>query len=467
VDGRRTDRDGRLTLTWPEKSFPREPLRIGVHAPGFPAGLSRTFTPSVEKPPEIRVVLGRAHRVSGRVVHEDGTPAPGITVWVEAPGLVFKDPRLPLDWLARPAVPEEAEQRRFLQGFSGASDDAGFFEIADLPEGPYRILALSPVPEPDSSLPAIVTLGELVGAARRPRVLELAGVPSEASGVRLAVPRAYTSPSGGTVELSVTDAATGLPLAGARGVLVRPGGEVHGTPGPPGVVRLSPVPPGTWTVVVEREEYAPAVRTGIEVPTADRNVTVSIALERGVTVRGRLRNRPEAGGFGPLVHLSFLDLELSVLTIAQAKLGEDGTYEARGLRPGRHRVSFNSWPPGIVEPSVVTIPGGTSEVTVDLEVRPGAALRLGIRAPYLAHRVPGQEPHEEALRRAEGTRLQVRAADGRVVWERAGFTFLVSEAVPLPLGDYTVRLEVPGLLPREEKVTVGERGASVDLVITR
>ena len=86
---------------------------------------------------------------------------------------------------------------------------------------------------------------------------------------------------------------------------------------------------------------------------------------------------------------------------------------------------------------------------------------------FLVPRLPGLDPPDEARDRASGARLLVRDGAGSVVWEITGFLFQVNERVPLAPGEYTVRLDVPGFPPREQKVSLGDGAGSVDFVITR
>ncbi|MBI3846740.1 MAG: carboxypeptidase regulatory-like domain-containing protein, partial [Planctomycetes bacterium] len=75
----RTDERGRAQVYFAsDDPRCRGPQRVLVHAPGFAVGASDEFRPSAESPREVRVTLRPEHRLSGKIMFDDGSEAAGV-----------------------------------------------------------------------------------------------------------------------------------------------------------------------------------------------------------------------------------------------------------------------------------------------------------------------------------------------------------------------------------------------------
>jgi hypothetical protein len=425
IDEQRTGPDGRLTLRFPRLASPSERQRMFVHAPGFAPSRTPEFLPSVHAPPEVRVVLGPARRIAGRVLQADGTPATGASLVVTDPDVPVEDAlTIPQSWGRKPGVP-----LLLIHGRATVAHD-GTFEVRDLSAGPFHVVA---------------SLGGARGALLR--------VPTGSDALVLVLPPAPPPPPTAAVEGSVLDAETGLPLLDFR-VGIEDGTRLLGARRVrPGRFRIERAPLGTWTLRAAASGYLPAVRPGVVVERGGALEPLVVALERGTKVHGMIRAAPG------------LDLAGAVVVFVgdggpdqapSARIGGNGAYEASGFLPGRYRpVIWNGPEPPFAAPEtpeVLVVPEQAADVEFDVRaVRAGALSVLVHGGP-----APG--------RRDDGVRIEVRDARGRLVREWRGIDGDFAPTFAVPPGAYAIRFQGPGAAEGQKLVTVEEgRSAAVTL----
>lgn len=381
--------------TWVASMPGRVPARAGLSASGDggsndAAGASRCT-----------ITLRRGAVLEGRVVYADQQPAIGAIVEVRA--------------MAAPAEPHPVADRRDWLGRTARveTDRDGMFRVDTVADGAYRVRAIH------------VVRGEELR-------VEQPDVAIGSEGVVLVLPdpqdRTVLNVSG-----RVRDAADGLAVARFEGVLERADRSVSVRPAEPGVFRVEVDEPGIWTLRVWGRDHAPW--QGEVTLSADES-EVEVRLERGVAVRGRVLPPPDPPGCYQLE----LEREDDASRIA-ARVADDGSFEAGGLRPGRYlpRVigpTMFRIPAACADPtSSFVIPEGADQVAHDIRVitAPGG-LSLGIPASTGAPRCLGQV----RVRTLDGTRL----ADGEIY---TGDAFHVA----LPPGEVVIRFEPIGRQPVE------------------
>ena len=234
----------------------------------------------------------------------------------------------------------------------------------------------------------------------------------------------------------------------------------------PGVFDATGLAPGRWTVTVRAPHYAGVEPIEVTIPDHATPVTLDVELERGVAMRGRLK---VAGRDS----LSLVDPRAwtSGPGAPPMTVGLDGAYSVEGLRPGAsyevhlsHHPQENAWE-SFVTSSKVAVPDQASEViTRDLELVPSGGLGLRIKAPRLFDAFSRIPESDDQWRLAQDSRVTVKAMEG--TWA-AELKPLVGDNYTWrpPLGRYLVRLEVPGVEPQEQTVTVTATIAYADFTV--
>ena len=423
-----TDESGRARVFYYFEERSGERVLV-VRGPGHSAARTQPFIPSEENPPEVRVVLGPAHRIRGTTVLPYGKPAAGVDLYALHPAIRPEEiARARVnwgDWKEGPGLPGP-----YVLGFATSRED-GSFEVRDLPEGPYTLVTLWRHPRGEGNGSEIRAL--------------LTGIGTDASEVVFHVPpEEEEDRAKARLEGTVTDAATGAPLLDFEIVLKSDRRAVSGEKTAPGKFRVE-APPGTWKLTVSAEGYAAFVREGMEVGPETVPEPISVVLDGGTTVRGVVRGIPPE-----------LELELAFRREGErdrlrAKIGKDGAYRLRGFRPGKYQVALLGGPvlpPG--DPGELVIPEWEREVGFDLEVVPAGKLELRLRSSRLSI---GATP----------LRLEIRDRADRVVRTVNGTTDGLLFFTLLP-GEYRLRLEASGADPQEKKVAI-EAGTSSELEI--
>lgn len=433
-----SDREGRIRIDLP--AFRAGPTELVVRAPGH-APVVVTVTPSNPAPPETVVVLPDAHRLAGRVLAADGTPARGVTVTV-ANGAVSVDEVFPPDGSPGMIRPKGPLPRLVFLGSATTAAD-GTFEIGDLPDGPYHVLAF-------------LYLGVYGGASFLPAetsALRVAAsdVAADRTDLRLRLPPDRTPPTG-SLAGAVVDAADATPVFAFRLKLSRGDqvGYAHGPDLAVGRFRIDRLPEGEWTVEVTADGYAPF--TTAAVVRAGSVTEVRAALARGATIAGRLRLSGEGSLAGATIRLRREPDAAGAVATATIPVGADGSFRGAGFLPGRWRLDVLGkgpsefggpvWVPEDGAP--VVVPEGADEVRADLVVT---------RAGILTVSAPPADA---------GAVVRLLAGDGRLLGEGEvgpGGSVPRLAYAALPPGGYEVRLERPGAPPaiRPARLVAGER----------
>ena len=148
-----------------------------------------------------------------------------------------------------------------------------------------------------------------------------------------------TAQSPGSVSGQVTDAATKLPIAEARILLVPADGmlarSLAGRTNEQGRFTIGNVPPGLYQVVATDQEYLRhKSSTMIAITEGRASATVAIAMTRTAVITGRVYN--EHGGPAPGV---FVRAWTQAGQVAEAKTNDLGEYRLFGLEPAAYVIS--------------------------------------------------------------------------------------------------------------------------------
>ncbi len=427
---RRTGEDGRARVVFDDWGV-GVTRHARVRAPGFAAVTVGGFTPSTDRPPEVVVALVPPHRLRGRVMWTDGSPAEAVSVEVG-------DGSHPIDRVF-PASKKDLAFAEFVHATLRTGPD-GSFQASDLPEGPWHVRACAAKDILVASVPTdTVELSIVVEARKAP-----ARSPTRA------------------VECVVTDAATGEPVPRSEARL-RDGDRdlAWAVPFAPGVLRFAEVPYGTWTLVVESPNFdrvtVPDMRVDAEGPVP----SLEVRLDAGAVLRGVLSDASGAPMPSAKVHAEAAG--------APTRTGDaipGGAYEVRGLRPGSGytlSVATTTGPTGSTTGPVwwvpqdggrIDLPAASREVVRDVRL----VAATGILVEIDCARLPSGsvKPTEEQARVSAASRLTARDAAGRIAWERTGLERGEVSRV-LALGEYVVRVEIPGAPPEERPVRLVAR----------
>lgn len=453
---KRTDLDGRAMWS-PPWSPPRTetPIRaetVVVRARGF-APRQVEFTPARGTPADVPVVLKGGLRLTGRVQRADGTPAAKVSV-VVADGTksyeeVFGDG-------SQPRGAFEANSKRLLTYANAATAADGTFAAADLPEGPYLVVA-----ETASRAP--------VGTNRMPKMLRdvRAGVATGAQDLVLTIP-ADDAPPTQALDLVVTDAAGGAvekcyawAVVGGLRFAAQAAGPIK--------LRFAALPAGRATIEVSAEGWAGTTLRDVEIPPGAAPAPISVRLGRGITVRGVVRAASGALPDGAV--LVFAPLARSALAaMPRVELRKDGSFELTGFLPGRYRPAVHDPAPREIATAlipagdgVLTVPEGGRDVVVDLVVVRCGAISVTVRDTRLPPPpFGGGQVDADKERFGAASHIDVIDAAGAIVsslttvWADSRLNSTVAP------GDYTVRLVLAGEPPQEQRCTV-EAGAEASV----
>lgn len=432
----RSDRDGHLEFlfTYNRAGIPPKPVTLIVRADGFATTATPEFTPSTTDPPEVRVALAPGHRVAGRVVRADGTPVPGMQIDVTNAAVPLADISppggVPVGFSQQPP----ATMPRLVHYAYGSTQTDGTFDIRDLPEGPYALRA----------------------TASRTMTATASGVATDATDVVLTIPATPAAPESrptGSLDVTVSDEATGKAIVAAHALLFRAGEDgsrtwVNGD-GSAGSAaeKWSNLAPGKWTIRAEAMGYVPAE---IEVTVGDEPGHAAMKLARGATVHGKVS---VAAG------LERRDLSVFFVRAGKAteggaptgKVDAEGAYETPGLGPGRWRAEV--WRPTPGEPIYVTdeitevdVPAGGGDLRLDVRVVVGGVVFLT---------APGER---RDLPPAERGRFTLIDAAGREAYTGVVYSPGMQHELHVRAGTYDVVLEMPGSERATTRVTVEAGG---------
>jgi hypothetical protein len=241
---------------------------------------------------------------------------------------------------------------------STVTDETGYFEVKDLPDGSYNVRA---VLHRRSKFGVQTTLQA-----------DLSGVNAGASDLVFTLPVEPANPPTTNVEGSVRNAKTGKPLLRFEAQLSPDRGFLRAERTAPGRFRFADVPLGTYRLSVAAEGYATYERPAFEIK-ADEQPLLEIAMTPGITVRGTVR--------GPvplrLEGESILFLQKGHARGPSSALAPDGSYSAAGFAPGvytpildRTSIARKLGIPGslTIEPAEITIPPNSGDLVFDIQL---------------------------------------------------------------------------------------------------
>jgi hypothetical protein len=199
-------------------------------------------------------------------------------------------------------------------------------------------------------------------------------------------------------------------------------------------------PLGDWVFYLVKDEYQ-SVRRDVTLHEDGETVRLVIALERGLTIHGRVRSKDDV----PLVsgNVFFISTDDAAATVTCAIAG-DGTYRGSGFVTGkRYRPEIaGAFADGrrawwvVAGGGELTIAGDLPDVAHDLVVTPAGVVVVWVKSPRLP--VPG-------------ARLEVNDVRGVPV---RTFTRLGEHEINVivPEGEYTLRLTIPGAAVQEHRL---------------
>jgi hypothetical protein len=458
----RTDKEGRVRMPVPQGGRGQPPPAAVVRAKGHARALL-TWPTAPSAGQEIRVVLGPARRVAGRVLNADGTPTSGGNVTAHD-GAITLSELLPKS--SGPGVPMAATPRDPAQnpyGWTTVGPDGAFF-MSDLPDGPYHLIAYAGTWRFGSASPPATA----------------SGIASDSTDVVLTLPPG-APPPGGRILVSVADAVTGRPVALAEVTATRRKGADETPAGPtilesgsrriyvpsgaidppaervtPGQFEVREARPGVYDIDVRAGGYTATRVEGVTVGGGDVQVP-TVALTRGVRLHGTARGPEGVNARDVKLHFQSLTKTPRGAGV-EAEFSPDWRYDATGFTPGTYRVLVPGVGGGFNEKQLhllrendapVVVPEGATDLEVDLLLVSAGTLRVFVYDARLptSPLYPGPRSTDAQVAFGRGSTFVIAAKDGREV-ARAdslenGLPPELAYLVVLP-GSYVVTYTPPG-----------------------
>ncbi|MBI1850741.1 MAG: sigma-70 family RNA polymerase sigma factor [Planctomycetes bacterium] len=442
----RTDKDGKKRFYFSpagSDALPNFPAtRLVVRAQGHATAATPEFVPSIDAPPEVRVVLGTEHRISGRVRLADGSAASDTEVTC-----------------ATAAVPVEDSVNRDL--YSGIVPDTplpnvycrvkvnadGSFVVDGLPSGVFNLRA---------HRERYLRRGGPLDSTH----VDLSGVAADSSDVLLSLPVGRSVIPTAVVEGTVVDAQSGkaVPRFSARLFSADEPYASHADV-VPGRFRFEEAPIGTWTLGIQAEGYPQYEQRDIVIGPDGVTSPLQIRLARGVRVHGVVRGPADLD----LVNAAIDFVDASGQERSSSPLSADGSFEATGFLPGRYvpvvrrqkdqtYVREPRWAP--IHSTVVQVDSGSQDIRCNLTVVHAGALYVSAKSPRIPPEPFGEAPTDEQMRVGASSRVEVRGGEGELVDAWSGLVDSIGRILYVAPGNYRVRIEVPGVDPREKRITV-------------
>lgn len=443
-----TKSDGRARTTY----FPGfnhsapKPVRLFVRFAGMAIAPTPEFTPSTEKPPEVTVTLEPAHSVRGKVYYQNGEPGARAVVRI-ANGAV------PIDDLIvnKQERFKNAPPLIWIQWTTSAAD--GSFEFTDLPSGTFHVIAWANSNDTNST-PGEEPFTTVTGVAADSTDIKLVFSPE------VSLKETLQKEPGAKLYVSLRDESSGAPVLRCyvRAVLAndRRTRREGNLPARPGVFILNDLFPGTWIVKAEAPGVMPAeVEVKIEAGVVPD--ICNINLQRGVTVRGRLRD--SAGTPIKNGKIIFQGDGLS----ATGEIDAAGNFNISGVRRNvSYRVNAvlnQESPEGFVwwssaKPRTVRFVDSDADVIRDFVVSRAGGLVVRVHCKRLPASSWEHLTTAEQTAAANRSKLEIRDAEGTVILTKSPIDQNGVETV-VARGEYTVRIEVDGAKPVERIATVG------------
>lgn len=340
--------------------------------------------------------LPAGHRISGRVVNEQGEPVPGT--------------RLMLVLVGQPPLRAD-------------SGPEGGFRFTDVPEGTWRLT------------------GSARGQAPLSEEVRVAGGDLDDLVLRLSPAATITGRL-----LGLTEAERGQVQISAGPAPTREGGvaplQIAGSADAAGAYRIPDVGPGTWNV----QAFLPSGRSArgvVQVSAAGEEATLDLEIPRGITLSGRvlLDGRPLSGAQVTVARIE----NGRALDSRQETTRHDGTFELKGVEPGR--VTLAVLAQGIGQSRALDL-AADQEVTIEI-------LTGQVNGHVLS--ADGQ-PVEGAIvsLRGEDTDLAVSFQGFQARTDERG----AFEIPRVAAGSYRVTVSRPGSAPVEQRITVTPEGTT-------
>jgi hypothetical protein len=249
----------------------------------------------------------------------------------------------------------------------------------------------------------------------------------------------------GRVELTLTFADTGKPVLRGGDCTLWAGKQwLQSVATAPGRYLFDRVAAGAWQLVANVP--GAARETCALVVTAGQTTSVAVTIMKGLVARGRvqLADLPQVrsgfvlfdsddGGGG-----------------ARTEFGADGSFEASGLVAGK---SYRLW-----------ASAGEQDGMNGLWVADEPARSAAECADWSPHLVPAGVVVARFLDEAsipDGVTIRVFDREGHLVYSRSPAHHGIERVVPV--GDYVVKVDVPGLATQEQSVTVRQYAPSTEL----
>ena len=386
-------------------------------APGFPVEL-RAFkqgyriasTPVPEEGETATLTLDVGTRLRGRVLDAEGLPVSAY-VDIYAPS-----------WAEKPL-----KERNALFGpawFGRArAGEAGWFELRDLPPGPYFARYWFPTRREGKHH---TVLGETMIEGPGP--------------VELTLPESEPAHEAtGIIEGSAVDAENNLVVPDWLSLKI-PGRTVQPTL-KGRRFRFEDVPAGTWTLKASGRQGTVKTEVAVVVRPAE-TTQVRVILGRSLTLRGRLLNA--AGKALAGVYL-IVDRAAEGSHAGSCTTDAAGRFELKNQLPGRYRIRIRQTGDDIAWciPKTPVELGRDASGEVELRARPAGALILALEdkrfLPYTKdwHR-QNRNPQYE---RSWFSRVKVTTASGEVLTDVGLFDGRKRFPFPLAPGNYDLRVE--------------------------
>ncbi|MBI3819538.1 MAG: sigma-70 family RNA polymerase sigma factor [Planctomycetes bacterium] len=406
-----------------------ETRSVMAEADGFSRVESESFEARAGETQQIKLIMNPAKTIRGIALRHDGGPAVGSFVKVSDPKNTTRDPNFSL-------------------AYTTARED-GSFELKGVPEGVFTITARHQRRTTTGKFESIQSSIGNISAGAENVILEFENDDADAPA--------------GSLELAVTDAATGKPLLKFTAMLVRGLRSFYGRPGIPGRAQFDGVGPGEYELRVSAEGYATERIPNITI-VADATASRATALGHGTAVRGTVHAPAGVALDGFEIGLDPVDtMNTAGHPSPKTAVAANGQFKIEGVAPGIWRVSVYRTPDpygeyiyaakwAVTHETVITV--GANEVLCDPEISAAGTLRIKINSTLIKLEFSGPAATEAQLDMAERSKIIIKNTAGKTLYTLSGLDYRVSAEHGFPTGELIVRLEIPDREPIEQHVTI-------------